>query len=142
MSTISTNPPSQSNAASARQRAAIVVAACTILGAVAQILIKVGMSPAHLDPTGKSLVQLALALATDIPLVAGYTCYGLFTVAMVMALREGELSKLFPIIALTYVWVTLLSYWLLKDTPNLYKNVGIAVIVLGVAILGQGGERK
>jgi drug/metabolite transporter (DMT)-like permease len=38
--------------------------------------------------------------------------------------------------------VTLLSYWLLKDTPNLYKNAGIATIVLGVAILGQGGERK
>ena len=58
------------------------------------------------------------------------------------ALREGELSKLFPIIALTYVWVTLLSYWLLNDSPNLYKNAGIAIIVIGVAILGQGGERK
>jgi drug/metabolite transporter (DMT)-like permease len=142
VSTIPTDPTSQSNAASARQRAAIVVASCTLLGAVAQILIKVGMSPAHLDPAGKGLVALVLALVTNIPLVAGYACYGLFTVAMVLALREGELSKLFPIIALTYVWVTLLSYWLLKDTPNWYKNAGIVTIVLGVAILGQGGERK
>jgi drug/metabolite transporter (DMT)-like permease len=120
----------------------MVVAACTILGAIAQILIKVGMSPAHLDIAGKSFVPLVLAVITDLPLVAGYACYGLFTVAMVLALREGELSKLFPIIALTYVWVTLLSYWLLKDSPNWYKNAGIAIIVLGVAILGQGGERK
>src|SRR5271165_6975496 len=120
----------------------MVVAACTILGAVAQILIKVGMSPAHLDTSGKGLFALILALATDVPLVAGYACYGLFTVAMVLALREGELSKLFPIIALTYVWVTLLSYWLLKDTPNLYKNAGIVTIVIGVGILGQGGDRK
>jgi drug/metabolite transporter (DMT)-like permease len=142
VSTIPANPSSQLTTASARQRAAIVVAACTILGAVAQILIKVGMGPDHLDPTVKGLVPLLLALVTDIPLVAGYACYGLFTVAMVMALRKGELSKLFPIIALTYVWVTLLSYWLLKDTPNWYKNAGIATIVLGVAILGQGGERK
>ena len=142
MSTIPANPTSQSSTAPARQRAVLVVASCTILGAVAQILIKVGMSPAHLAPTIKGLVPLVLALVTDIPLVAGYACYGLFCVAMVLALREGELSKLFPIIALTYVWVTLLSYWLLKDTPNLYKNAGIATIVLGVAILGQGGERK
>ncbi|HEX3747186.1 MAG TPA: EamA family transporter [Bryobacteraceae bacterium] len=142
MSTIPANPPSPSTTTAARQRAAIVVASCTILGAVAQLLIKVGMSPAHFDPTGKGLVELAMVLATDIPLVAGYACYGLFTIAMVLALREGELSKLFPIIALTYVWVTLFSYWLLKDTPNWYKNAGIAVIVLGVAILGQGGEGK
>ena len=141
MSTIPA-PTSPSAGAAARQRAAIVVAACTILGAVAQILIKVGMSPDHLDLSGKGIVAIALAAVTDLPLLAGYSCYGLFTVAMVMALREGELSKLFPIIALTYVWVTLLSYWLLKDTPNWYKNSGIAIIVLGVAILGQGGERK
>ena len=37
-----------------------------------------------------------LALVTNVPLVAGYSCYGLFTVAMVLALREGELSKLYP----------------------------------------------
>ena len=119
-----------------------MVAVCTILGAVAQILIKVGMMPSHLDPVGKTPIALVLALVTDIPLVGGYVCYGLFTVAMVLALREGELSKLFPIIALTYVWVTLLSYWLLNDSPNLYKNAGIAIIAIGVAILGQGGERK
>jgi len=142
---VSTNlvdPVSQPHSASAERRSAIIVASCTILGAAAQILIKVGMSPAHLDPAVKGLVPLVLALVTDIPLVAGYSFYGLMTVAMVLALRDGELSKLFPIIALTYVWVTLLSYWLLKDTPNWYKNAGILTIVIGVAILGQGGERK
>ena len=99
------------------------------------------MSPAHLDPTVKGLIPLLTALVTDLPLVAGYACYGLFTVAMVLSLREGELSKLFPIIALTYVWVTLLAYWLLKDPPNIYKNAGIATIVIGVGILGQGGPK-
>jgi drug/metabolite transporter (DMT)-like permease len=118
----------------------IIVAACTILGAAAQILIKVGMDRLH--PTAAGLVPLVMAMVSNVALVCGYGCYGLFTVAMVLALREGELSKLFPIIALTYVWVTLLSYWLLKDTPNWYKNAGILTIVIGVAILGQGGERK
>ena len=141
MSTISANPASHSDAASARRRAAIIVAACTVLGAIAQLLIKVGMGPAHLDPAGKGIVPLVLALVTDVPLVAGYSCYGLFTVAMVLALREGELSKLFPIIALTYVWVTLLSYTLLHEPSNTFKNIGIAVIVMGVAVLGRGGKK-
>jgi drug/metabolite transporter (DMT)-like permease len=134
LNTISTNPAPPSDAASARRRSTIIVAACTVFGAVAQILIKVGMSPAHFVPT-------LLGLATDVPLVAGYAFYGLFTVAMVLALREGELSMLYPIIALTYVWVTLLSYWLLKETPNLYKNLGIVTIVIGVAVLGRGGRK-
>jgi drug/metabolite transporter (DMT)-like permease len=82
-----------------------------------------------------------MGLATDIPLVAGYSCYGLFTVAMVLALREGELSMMYPIISLTYVWVTVLSYWLLKETPNLYKNLGVLTIVLGVGVLGRGGRK-
>jgi drug/metabolite transporter (DMT)-like permease len=134
LSTISTNPVSPLDAASARRRSSVIVAVCTILGAVAQILIKVGMGPAHFVPTPMGLV-------TDFPLIAGYAFYGLFTVAMVLALREGELSMLYPIIALTYVWVTLLSYWLLKETPNSYKNLGIVTIVAGVAVLGRGGRK-
>ena len=124
--------------AAARRKSAIIVASCTIFGAAAQILIKIGVSPGHLVPT-------LMGLVTDYPLVAGYALYGLFTIAMVLALREGELSMLYPIIALTYVWVTLASYLLLHETPNLYKNLGIATIVVGVAVLGGGsggGKRK
>jgi drug/metabolite transporter (DMT)-like permease len=109
-----------------------MVSSCTLLGAAAQILMKVGM--AHF--------QLNLwAMMTNLPLIAGYALYGVFTLVLVLALREGELSMLYPIIALTYVWVTLLSYWLLREPPNIYKNVGIATIVIGVAVLGRGGKK-
>jgi drug/metabolite transporter (DMT)-like permease len=127
-----TNPISQSDAASARRRSTIIVAVCTVLGAIAQILFKVGV---------RNLVLTPMGLLTNVPLIAGCAFYGLFTVAMVLALREGELSMLYPIIALTYVWVTLLTYWLLKETPNLYKNLGILTIVIGVAVLGRGGHK-
>src|SRR5215813_10075135 len=106
----------------------MLVFSCTILGAAAQILMKVGM--ARFDPHLASLL-------TNTPLIAGYVLYGINTLMLVLALRDGELSMLYPIIALTYVWVTLLSYLLLHETPNLYKNLGIAVIVLGVAVLGR-----
>jgi drug/metabolite transporter (DMT)-like permease len=130
--TISTTPPSQSNAASARRKSAIIVAACTVLNAVAQILFKLAVRNLVLTPAG---------VLSNVPLIAGIACYGLFTIAMVLALREGELSLLYPIIALSYVWVTLLTYWLLKETPNAYKNLGILTIVIGVAILGRGGKK-
>ena len=64
------------------------------------------------------------------------------TLLLVLALKDGELSMLYPIIALTYVWVTLLSYALLNEPPNLYKNLGILTIVIGVAVLGRGGRKS
>jgi multidrug transporter EmrE-like cation transporter len=111
-----------------------MVAACTVFNAVAQILFKIGMSPAHFVPT-------VAGLATNLPLVGGYFCYGIFTVVLVLAMREGELSMLYPIIALSYVWVALASYTLLHEPPNLYRNIGIVTIVVGVAVLGGGGKK-
>ena len=118
-------------AAAARRLSIILVFFCTISGAAAQILGKIGM--AHFSPN-------LSAIATNVPLISGYALYGLNTLLMVLALRKGELSMLYPIIALTYVWVTLLSYTLLHEPPNQFKNCGIAVIVLGVAVLGSGGK--
>ncbi len=93
---------------------------------------KVGMT--HFEPR-------VMALVTNVPLVLGYALYGINTLMLVLALREGELSLLYPIIALTYVWVTLLSYGLLHEKPNLFRNVGIATIVIGVAVLGRKGKK-
>lgn len=93
---------------------------------------KVGMT--HFTPN-------LLAIVTNVPLMSGYVLYGINTLMLVLALKEGELSMLYPIIALTYVWVTLLSYTLLSEPPNLYKNTGIATIVIGVAVLGRGGRK-
>jgi multidrug transporter EmrE-like cation transporter len=110
----------------------LLVFLCTVLGAAAQILMKMGM--AHFTPT-------LMGIVTNIPLIAGYSLYGINTLMLVLALKEGELSMLYPIIALTYVWVTLLSYFVLHEQANWYKNLGITVIVAGVAVLGRGGRK-
>ena len=130
MSTTSTIPISQPDLR-ARRNSFLLVFACTILGSAAQLLIKTGMNHFSLS---------VFALATNIPLVAGYTLYGVNTLMMVLALKNGEMSMLYPIIALTYVWTTLASYLLLGEPSNLYKNVGIVTIVLGVAVMGRGGK--
>jgi uncharacterized membrane protein len=124
---------SSTSSAAARRRSILLVFTCTVVGAAAQLLMKVGMT--HFEP------RLG-AIVTNFPLLLGYVLYGLNTFMMVLALREGELSMLYPIIALTYVWVTLLSYLLLHETPNVYKNVGITTIVAGVAVLGWGKKTR
>ena len=134
----------------------LLVCLCTLLGATAQILMKVGMTqfaPVPMAPitslpiAGKLAIifpwclSTALALVTDLPLFGGYALYGLFTLLLVIALREGELSMLYPIISLGYVWVTALSYVIFHDSLNTPKSIGIASIMIGVAVLGQGAKK-
>ena len=96
------------------------------------MLMKIGLS--HLGQPG------LMGYVTSLPLFGGYCLYGLNTVLMVFALRDGELSILYPIIALTYVWVTILSVIFFHESLNLFKLLGIAVVVTGVAVMGRGGK--
>ena len=131
MSTVSATPAPRPGAHSSR-RSILLVFACTILGTAAQLLMKAGMEQFHLN---------LVSLLTNLPLIAGYVLYGINTVMLVMALREGELSVLYPIIALTYVWVAVASYLRLHELPNLYKNVGVAAIIVGVIVIGREGKK-
>jgi drug/metabolite transporter (DMT)-like permease len=56
-------------------------------------------------------------------------------------LRDEELSVVYPVISLTYVWVAGLSIWLFGESVNLPKILGVLVIVAGVAVLGMDGRK-
>ncbi len=118
-----------------RRRSLIMVISCTLIGALAQLFIKTGANtlPAHLGLD----IASAVAVVTNVNVIIGYSLYGINTVLLVLALRHSELSVLYPIIALTYVWVSLLSVFVLHESMNTYKVAGIALIVLGVAALGR-----
>ena len=106
-----------------------LVFGCTILGAAAQILLKTGAN---------HMAQLSLlSVVTNWALIGGLALYGVSTLLLVLALRDGELSLLYPVIALTYVWVTILSLIIFHDRANPLRLAGIAIIVIGVAVLGR-----
>jgi multidrug transporter EmrE-like cation transporter len=92
----------------------------------------------HVDHPG--ILAVAAAIFTNLTLLGGYALYGLSTVLLVLALRDGELSLLYPVIALTYVWVTLLSFLIFQESISPFKLAGIATIVAGVTVLGRSGR--
>lgn len=133
MSTLATGTqPAQYKPFSHRQSFSLVFA-CTILGAAAQFLMKTGLR----EPAPNLLSYL-----TNVPLFFGFCLYGISAVLFTYALRDGELSVLYPVISLTYVWVTILSIPILHESINLYKAVGITTIVAGVAVLGRGQRKR
>jgi multidrug transporter EmrE-like cation transporter len=126
--------PAPSAGLSHRQRSILLVAMCTVFGAAAQMLIKAG---ANKLPHLVGVLPNLFAMATNLELVAGYSLYGISTVLLVVALKHGELSLLYPVIALTYVWVAILSIVVFHEEMNLLRAAGVIVIVVGVAILGK-----
>lgn len=84
---------------------------------------------------------MAMAIFTNWHLFLGYSLYGLSTAVLIVALKYGELSILYPVIALTYVWVTGLSVILYNETLNAFKMIGLATVVVGVGVLGRGLQK-
>jgi drug/metabolite transporter (DMT)-like permease len=118
-----------------RRLAIFIVLACTLLVAIGQYLIKLGAN--RLSHAG--LWATTIGIITIPQLFAGYCLYAVFTVMFVWALRHGELSILYPLIALGYVWVTITAVVAFHESMNPLKIIGLAVIILGVGVLGWGG---
>jgi multidrug transporter EmrE-like cation transporter len=126
------------------RQALLLVFSCTLIGALAQILLKQGSAQmgahvtlAQVAHQPSLFVSFFLGILTNIRLFAGYCLYGVNTFLMALALKGRELSRLYPIIALTYVWVTILSLYILPgEHMNFFRTMGIGFIVGGVSILG------
>jgi multidrug transporter EmrE-like cation transporter len=118
---------------SERQRSLILVSLCTVLGAGAQILMKKGA-----DPSIHGMIPTVVRIFTNVNMFAGYALYGISAVLLVLALRKGQLSMLYPVIALTFVWVAILSVIVFHETLSPMRVAGITTVVLGVALLGLG----
>lgn len=111
-----------------------LVLVCTLLIACAQVLYKFGVDDLDL--------KKPLSVLTNYFILGGLALYGLGALLLVVALKWGELSVLYPIIATGYVWVSLLSMHFFKETMNSWKWLGVASIVLGVSMIGFGSKKK
>ena len=71
-------------------------------------------------------------------IILGCCTYVLSSFFFILAIRQGELSFLYPMVALSYVWTLLWSRIVFKEPFTRNKFAGIAFILLGVALLNAG----
>jgi drug/metabolite transporter (DMT)-like permease len=114
--------------------AIVLMVLCTIFTSTGQILWKLGVMNVSFDN---------LITFFNLPFVLGFVSYGIGFVLMLLAFRSGELSILYPIVATSYVWVSLISPWLFpSDFMNLWKWIGVTVILVSVSLLGVREKTK
>jgi len=102
----------------------------TVIGALGSLFFKKGADRLSLTVAG---------VLRNWMLLAGFLLYTLSAAFFVYALQGGELSVLYPLVSLAYIWVCLLSMRFLGERMNRLKWIGVAFIVAGVALIGVGG---
>ena len=68
-------------------------------------------------------------------LIGGLALHGVGFVLLVIALKHGNLSILYPILATSYIWVALLSVHFLGEPFSVVQWIGIALIVGGISLI-------
>ena len=71
-------------------------------------------------------------------IILGCFTYVLSSFFFILAIRQGELSYLYPMVALSYVWTLIWSRIVFKEPFTRNKYIGIALILVGVALLNVG----
>ena len=73
-------------------------------------------------------------------LILGVALYLGSTVIYLSALKGGELSVLYPMVSLGYIWTLLWSKLFFKEPITRYKVGGLGLIVVGVILVGLGSR--
>jgi multidrug transporter EmrE-like cation transporter len=71
-------------------------------------------------------------------LIAGVALYLASSVIYTLALRGGQLSVLYPMVALGYIWTLLWARLFFHEAFTRQKLMGLGLILLGVAMVGLG----
>lgn len=110
---------------------AILVVAI-LLGAVGQVALKTGINQLGVRPAPLVVIQ---SIFTQWQVTVGFLCYGASSLLYLVALSRLELSYAYPMVALSYVIVTFLSWKLLNESVPGIRIAGLAAICVGVIIV-------
>ena len=115
-------------------KAVLLMIMCTLFTSLGQILWKLGV------------IRIDLAdifSFFNLPFILGFFAYGVGWIFMLMSFKRGELSILYPIVATSYIWVSIFSPIIFPtDSMNPLKWLGVVVILISVSLLGFNGSTE
>lgn len=91
----------------------------------------------YLKKGARELKGSLIQKITNKKIWSGLMLYGLASVFSLMALKYENVSIIYPLTSMSYIWVALLSKKYLNEDLNKYKIIGIALIILGVVLLAK-----
>ena len=113
----------------------LLVVTAALIGAIGQLLLKRGMSIIGEVTIGVMAKNFVLYLFTNPFIFFGLFLYGLSTVFYLTALSRGELSLIFPIISVSYIFAAIGAFFFFGEKISVVRWLGIITIVTGVFLI-------
>lgn len=98
----------------------------SFIGAVGQLQLKMGAN---------KLTRSLSALCKNYNLIVGIVLYAVAAGIFIFALKREKLTVLYPLVATSYIWTSLLARKYLDEKMNLFKWTGVALILIGVSLI-------
>lgn len=116
----------------------ILFAITVILQTTGQILEKYGLNRLT-EPITLSNIPASVKHVMSNPyILAGVACSAFGLVFWIAALSKFKLSFMYPLGAVIYILIALLSHWILKESVSPTHWIGIIIICAGVFLLNYG----
>ena len=96
---------------------------------------------AFLKSGAQRLERNVRSFVTNWRLAAGVASYLVSSAFFVFGNKEGELSVLYPLVSLGYMWTLLWSRLFFGEKVTRFKLIGLGLILLGVSLIGIGSSR-
>ncbi len=110
-----------------------------VLSAIAQVLLKLGMSSGLVqEALGQAHpLKAAWVMATTPQVGAGIGLYGLSVIVWLLVLARADVSFAYPFVGVGFILTMLLGWWLLGEPLSPARLVGTLLVVAGVWLVSN-----
>jgi drug/metabolite transporter (DMT)-like permease len=105
----------------------VLVLAASFVGSFGAVFLKLGANHLHRN---------VLSLFINWRLAIGVVFFVASSLLYLKGIREGELTILYPMVSLGYVWTLFWSRLFFKEPFTRNKFLGLGLILLGIVFLG------
>ena len=108
----------------------LLVLCASVVGSFGAAFLKLGSGRVNRNPLSFVNPQLAF----------GVTLYLGSSVFYALGIRGGQLSILYPMVSLGYIWTMLWARIFFKESFTRHKIAGLTLILIGVVLVGMGAK--
>ena len=109
----------------------LLVLVASFFGSIGAVFLKAGAERLHFN---------IRSLVLNYRLAGGVALFLISSYFFVLGIRHGELTVLYPMVALGYVWTLFWSRLFFNEPLTSNKFVGLGLILAGIMLLGLGNR--
>jgi drug/metabolite transporter (DMT)-like permease len=88
------------------------------------------------------LVKVVKAGATNVNVLFGVFCEAVFFASLLVLMAKSDISFLWPLTALSFVFATLAAIWFLHERVSSVRWAGVVFIMIGAGLISYSEHAK